>query len=131
MSITPIIASANPMYCATDVLFHSPKKIRPTEIELTVNKESITPDAIVSPYFVVTKPKVINTSGEIKIRANRYGESLSSLFAHKVLIEFAETAIATVIKIYNTDWNNLIVKLYQKTIFEKFNRTQNLINKVF
>lgn len=67
-------------------------------IVLTVSKESMVPEVRAKPNFVVTNPKVINTSGDIKIRARNHGEvNLSSLLAQTALRELADSAINTAI----------------------------------
>ena len=76
---------------------------------LTVNRESITPDEIVTPILAVTKPKEIKTIGEQINKITNHIENLFSPLAQIALIEFVETAINTAAAIYSQLINNLLI----------------------
>lgn len=66
-----------------------------------VNNVSTVAEAVANPTLELTKPNVINTSGEISMTTRNHGdENLLSLFAQIALTEFAVTATKTDAKIY-------------------------------
>lgn len=91
----PQRASAMPTYCRPEILFHSWKTINPTAMVLNISRESTMPDVIASPSFEVVSPKVMKTIGEIIRTASSQKENLSSPLAQRVLIVFANKAMAT------------------------------------
>ena len=84
-----------PKYCKEETRFHSWKITKPTVMVLKVSRLSTTPELIATPILDVTKPKEINTKGEINNSARSQIENLSSPLAQIALMEFAETAINT------------------------------------
>lgn len=64
-------------------------------IDVSTKSEFTIAEVIASPTLVVTIPNAIKTTGLIIIRANKYHDTLFSLFAQSVLTESAPAAIAT------------------------------------
>jgi len=82
---------------------------RPTRIVLIVRNESTIAEVILKPSFEVTSPKVMNTSGEtIKRARNQIVLNFSSLLAHTALMELAERATKTALRMKNQVLKNAI-----------------------
>jgi len=98
----PTTAKTMPMYWATEILSHSLKNTIPISIVKIVNSESRMPEVTVTPIFAVTSPKDINTSGESARSNGNHMEYLFPSFAQIALTEFADSARATAIAMYNS-----------------------------
>lgn len=91
----PINENAIPTYWTAVVFDHSRKTNSPIRIVPAVSKASTVPAATAKPVLAATKPKVMKTTGEIRIMANSQKENLLSPLAQTALTELATPAITT------------------------------------